>query len=48
MSYGLPDMGPGFWAMIGLGAMLSGTLRVLMTAIVFTVGQGNSSGRRHD
>ncbi len=37
MSYGLPDMGPGFWAMIGLGAMLSGTLRVPMTAIVFTV-----------
>lgn len=37
MSYGLPDMGPGFWAMIGLGAMLSGTLRVPLTAIVFTV-----------
>ena len=37
MSYGLPDMGPGFWAIIGLGAMLSGTLRVPMTAIVFTV-----------
>lgn len=37
MSYALPDMGPGFWAMIGLGAMLSGTLRVPMTAIVFTV-----------
>jgi chloride channel protein, CIC family len=36
MSYVLPDMGPGFWAMIGLGAMLSGTLRVPMTAIVFT------------
>jgi CBS domain-containing protein len=32
-------MGPGFWAMIGLGAMLSGTLRVPMTAIVFTVEQ---------
>ncbi|MGB7438805.1 MAG: chloride channel protein [Candidatus Acidiferrum sp.] len=37
MSYVLPDMGPGYWAMIGLGAMLSGTLRVPMTAIVFTV-----------
>jgi chloride channel protein, CIC family len=37
MSYALPDLGPGFWAMIGLGAMLSGTLRVPMTAIVFTV-----------
>jgi len=39
LSYGLPEMGPGFWAMIGLGAMLSGTLRVPMTAIVFTVEQ---------
>jgi chloride channel protein, CIC family len=39
LSYGLPDMGPGYWAMIGLGAMLSGTLRVPMTAIVFTVEQ---------
>ncbi len=39
LSYGLPDMGPGFWAMIGLGAMLSGTLRVPLTAIVFTVEQ---------
>ena len=39
LSYGLPAMGPGFWAMIGLGAMLSGTLRVPMTAIVFTVEQ---------
>ncbi len=39
LSYGLPDMGPGFWAIIGLGAMLSGTLRVPMTAIVFTVEQ---------
>ena len=37
MSYVLPDMGPGYWAMIGLGAMLSGTFRVPMTAIVFTV-----------
>jgi CBS domain-containing protein len=39
MSYGLPDAGPGFWALIGIGAMLSGTLRVPMTAIVFTVEQ---------
>jgi chloride channel protein, CIC family len=39
LSYVLPDMGPGFWAMIGLGAMLSGTLRVPLTAIVFTVEQ---------
>jgi chloride channel protein, CIC family len=39
MSYALPDLGVGFWAMIGLGAMLSGTLRVPITAIVFTVEQ---------
>ena len=39
MSYGLPEAGPGFWALIGIGAMLSGTLRVPMTAIVFTVEQ---------
>jgi chloride channel protein, CIC family len=37
MSYVMPEMGPGFWAMIGLGGMLSGALRVPMTAIVFTV-----------
>jgi len=37
LSYVLPDMGPGFLAMVGLGAMLSGTLRVPMAAIVFTV-----------
>jgi chloride channel protein, CIC family len=39
MSYGLPDMGPGFWALIGIGGILSGALRVPMTAIVFTVEQ---------
>ncbi len=39
LSYGLPEAGPGFWALIGIGAMLSGTLRVPMTAIVFTVEQ---------
>jgi CIC family chloride channel protein len=39
LSYGLPDMGPGFWAMIGIGATLSAALRVPMTAIVFTVEQ---------
>ncbi len=37
LTYVLPDMGPGFLAMVGLGAMLSGTLRVPMAAIVFTV-----------
>jgi CIC family chloride channel protein len=39
LSYGLPDMRPGFWAMIGIGATLSAALRVPMTAIVFTVEQ---------
>ena len=39
LSYGLPEMGPGFWAMIGIGATLSAALRVPMTAIVFTVEQ---------
>ncbi|MGB2625948.1 MAG: chloride channel protein [Candidatus Acidiferrum sp.] len=37
LSYGLPNMGPGFWAMIGIGATMSAALRVPMTAIVFTV-----------
>jgi H+/Cl- antiporter ClcA/CBS domain-containing protein len=39
LSYGLPQMGPGFWVMIGIGATLSAALRVPMTAIVFTVEQ---------
>ena len=39
LSYALPDMGPGFWALVGLGAMLSGTLRVPLTAIIFSVEQ---------
>jgi chloride channel protein, CIC family len=37
LSYGLPNMGLGFWAMIGIGATMSATLRVPLTAIVFTV-----------
>lgn len=37
LSYGLPGMGAGFWAMIGIGATMSAALRVPMTAIVFTV-----------
>jgi CIC family chloride channel protein len=37
LSHGLPNMGPGFWAMIGIGATLSAALRVPLTAIVFTV-----------
>ncbi len=39
LSYGLPNMGSGFWAMIGIGATLSAALRVPLTAIVFTVEQ---------
>jgi chloride channel protein, CIC family len=37
LSYGLPNMGPGFWVLIGIAGVLSGTLRVPMTAIIFTV-----------
>ena len=39
LSYGMPNMGPGFWAIIGVEAMLSGALRVPITAIIFTVEQ---------
>jgi chloride channel protein, CIC family len=37
LGYVLPDMGPGFWVMIGIAGILSGTLRVPMTAIIFTI-----------
>jgi chloride channel protein, CIC family len=37
LSYGLPNMGPGFWVLIGIAGVLSGTLRVPMTAIIFTI-----------
>jgi CIC family chloride channel protein len=39
LSYGMPDAGPGFWALIGITAILSGALRVPLTAIIFTVEQ---------
>jgi len=39
LSYGLPDAGPGFWALIGITAILSGALRVPLTAIIFTIEQ---------
>jgi chloride channel protein, CIC family len=39
LSYGLPQMGPGFWVMICIGGTLSAALRVPLTAIVFTVEQ---------
>jgi len=37
LSYGLPGAGPGFWVLIGIAGVLSGTLRVPMTAIIFTI-----------
>jgi CIC family chloride channel protein len=37
LSYVMPGMGPGFWALIGIGVVLSGALRVPMTAVLFTV-----------
>lgn len=37
LSFGLPHEEPGFWAVLGLGAAMSGALRVPATAIVFTV-----------
>jgi chloride channel protein, CIC family len=36
LSFGLPHAEPGFWAVLGLGATMSGALRVPVTAIVFT------------
>lgn len=33
----LPDVGVGFWPLIGMGAILGGTMRVPFTAIVFTL-----------
>lgn len=32
-----PDYGPGFWALIGMAAILGGTMRVPFTALLFTV-----------
>ena len=32
-----PDYGPGFWAIIGMTAILGGTMRVPFTAILFTI-----------
>lgn len=33
----LPDPGAGFWPLIGMGAILGGTMRVPFTAVVFTL-----------
>lgn len=33
----LPEVGVGFWPLIGMGAILGGTMRVPFTAIVFTL-----------
>jgi H+/Cl- antiporter ClcA len=32
-----PDYGPGFWAIIGMSAILGGTMRVPFTALLFTL-----------
>lgn len=32
-----PDYGPGFWALIGMCAILGGTMRVPFTALLFTI-----------
>ncbi len=32
-----PDQGPGFWAIVGMTAVLGGTMRVPFTAILFTI-----------
>jgi CIC family chloride channel protein len=33
----LPDAGPGFWAMLGMAAMMGGTMRAPLTAALFAV-----------
>ncbi|MGE5596720.1 MAG: chloride channel protein [Hyphomicrobiales bacterium] len=33
----LPDQGDGFWAMIGMGAILGGTMRAPLTGVVFAI-----------
>jgi len=35
--YGLPDAGPGFWALLGMAAMMGGTMRAPLTASLFAV-----------
>jgi H+/Cl- antiporter ClcA/CBS domain-containing protein len=37
MSHAAPGHGPGFWPVIGMAAMLGGTMRAPMTAIIFTI-----------
>ena len=32
-----PDYGPGFWAIVGMAAILGGTMRVPFTALLFTI-----------
>lgn len=32
-----PDFGPGFWAIVGMSAILGGTMRVPFTALLFTL-----------
>ncbi len=33
----LPDAGPGFWALVSMGAVLGGTMRAPLTAVVFAL-----------
>src|ERR1051326_6157180 len=33
----LPDMGPGFWPLVSMGAILGGTMRSPFTAIIFSI-----------
>jgi CIC family chloride channel protein len=35
--YVLPDAGPGFWALLGMAAMMGGTMRAPLTASLFAV-----------
>jgi H+/Cl- antiporter ClcA len=36
-SHALPDLGPAFWPLVGMGAILGGTMRAPLTALVFAV-----------
>ncbi|MGH2602691.1 MAG: chloride channel protein, partial [Dehalococcoidia bacterium] len=37
LAFFLPDEGPGFWPLIGMAAILGGTMRAPLTGIVFTI-----------
>ena len=42
----LPDAGPGFWAMLGMAAMMGGTMRAPLTAALFAVELTGDFARR--